>query len=111
MTIRIGGGGPQINMDRLAMATREVTGQMPSETQSGGAADLDFSKVLRAALDGPNAVQQNADDKIKRFVSGEEIPVHEIMASLAEADVSMRLLTQVTSRVISAYQELARIQV
>ncbi len=100
------------SMDRLRLAISEPAQiGMPAFPGEAGPGKMDFAKVLRAALDGPDAVHKAADDKVRRFVSGEEVPVHEVMASLAEADLSMRLLTQVTSRVIAAYQEVARMQV
>lgn len=98
-------------MDRLRLAISPSELGPAAQAPSAKAGDVDFATILREALEPADSAHKIADDKVRRFVSGEEIPIHEIMASLAEADISMRLLTQVSSRVIAAYQELARLQV
>lgn len=70
-----------------------------------------FADALEAAIDDTNTSQIEADSTVQAFARGEEIPVHQVMLALAEADASMRLATAVTSRAIAAYQEIARLQV
>ena len=71
----------------------------------------DFAAVLESALSETNAVVANSDALAQRFVAGEDIPVHQVMVSLAEAGIAMQLTTAVTTRAIAAYQEIVRMQI
>ena len=108
--INLGGALPSMDRLRLALSAPKAP-SLPGEGSEARPGDLDFSQILRDALEPADSVHKIADDKVRRFMAGEEVPIHEIMASLAEADISVRLLTQVSSRVISAYQDIARLQV
>ena len=70
-----------------------------------------FSKALKSALDDVNEVQESADAKVEDFVKGEEVPIHEVMVKLTEADTSMKLMTAVTTKALQAYQEISRMQI
>ena len=96
-----------------------ATGLRPASGDIGGAGSASdgagvvegFGDALSEALDATNDVQVEADNTVEAFVGGEEMPVHQVMLALSKADASMRLATAVTSKAISAYQEIARLQV
>jgi flagellar hook-basal body complex protein FliE len=70
-----------------------------------------FIDRLEAAVDQVNGQQVEADKQVDEFVTGGDVPVHQLMVELAKADTSMRLMTAVTTKAIQAYQEIARMQV
>lgn len=70
-----------------------------------------FAEALDGAVEELNDGQAAADATVQDFLEGEDVPVHQVMIALSQADLSMRLATAVTSRAIAAYQEIARMQV
>ena len=70
-----------------------------------------FADALENALNEVNETQSASDEKVESFLQGEDVPVHEVMVRLTEADMAMKLMTAVTTKAIQAYQEIARMQI
>jgi flagellar hook-basal body complex protein FliE len=58
-----------------------------------------------------NELQLAADRKMEEFATSGEKDMHGTMIALQKADLSLRLLLQVRSKLTSAYQEIMRMQV
>jgi flagellar hook-basal body complex protein FliE len=71
----------------------------------------EFTDALSEAVDSVNAEHAKAEGVVGEFLQGGDVPVHQVMIALSQADLTMRLATAVTSRAIAAYQEIARMQV
>ena len=52
-----------------------------------------------------------ADKAVEQLLSGEKQDVHEVMLSMAKADVSFRMMIEVRNKLVEAYQEVMRMQV
>ena len=70
-----------------------------------------FGDVIARALDGVNQDLRAADAGVTKVVRAEPVELHEVMMNLEKADVSVRLMTQVGRRVVSAYREIMRMNV
>lgn len=70
-----------------------------------------FGDVFKEALDSVNRQQLEADSAVSGLTSGEVEDVHQVMISTEKARLSLQLTTQVTNKVIEAYQEISRMQV
>ncbi len=57
-----------------------------------------------------NRMQHAADAKMEEFTTSPEKDVHGTMIALQKADISLRLLMQVRSKITSAYQDITRMQ-
>lgn len=57
-----------------------------------------------------NDLQRLADLKMEEFATSPEKDVHGTMIALQKADLSLRLLLQVRSKLTAAYQEVMRMQ-
>jgi flagellar hook-basal body complex protein FliE len=88
-------------------------GLRPADASGAGATAPGeaFLDRLEAAVDQINGQQVEADRQVEDFVTGGDVPVHQLMIELAKADTSMRLMTAVTTKAIQAYQEIARMQI
>jgi flagellar hook-basal body complex protein FliE len=83
---------------------------------SGGAAPsapsatsgVDFSSKLREALNEANETQVKAQQAADDYASGKQNDLHGTMITMTEADVSLRLVSNVRNRVIEAYREVMR---
>jgi len=65
-----------------------------------------FSKMFQEV----NHLQNAADQKIAEFATSKEKDIHGTMIAMQKADVSLRLLMQVRSKLTQAYQEVMRTQ-
>ena len=66
----------------------------------------DFQKMLNEV----NDLQNKADLKIEEFATSKDKDIHGTMVAMQKADVSLRLLLQVRSKLTQAYQEIIRMQ-
>lgn len=71
----------------------------------------EFADVLKDTVSKVNQSQIDADKQIERLHSGEAKNLHDVMISMEQADISMRLLVQMRNKVVDAYQEVMRMQV
>lgn len=70
-----------------------------------------FQSVLNDAIQKVESFQNNADASISRFLSGEGEELHQVALNAQKADLSFQLFMQVRNKVISAYQEVMRMQI
>jgi flagellar hook-basal body complex protein FliE len=57
-----------------------------------------------------NRMQVNADSKIEEFATSPNKDIHGTMIALQEADISLRLMLQIRSKLTAAYQDVMRMQ-
>jgi flagellar hook-basal body complex protein FliE len=81
--------------------------QTPAAPQKPGAG---FGSMLADAIDRVNQVQQNAQGSIDKFLSGEDEEVHKVALATQQAALSFDLFLQMRNKVVSAYQEVMRMQ-
>lgn len=70
-----------------------------------------FGSVLADAIGRVDQFQQNAQTSIGKFISGEDEEVHKVALATQEASMSFDLFLQVRNKVVSAYQEVMRMQI
>lgn len=84
----------------------------PSAPHSVAAAQNSFTSALKDALGTVNDSQQTANQMVTDLASGNsKQDLHNIMIAMQKADVLLKTTVQVRDRVISAYQEIMRMQI
>ena len=86
-------------------AAPQLTPKSGSGASAGG-----FGSVLADAVSRVNQFEQNANSSIGKFLSGEDEEVHKVALAAEQASISFDLFLQVRNKVISAYQEVMRMQ-
>lgn len=76
----------------------------PGQTGTG------FGSVLADAIGRVDQFQKNADSSVGKFLSGEDEEVHKVALATQQATISFDLFLQVRNKVVSAYQEVMRMQ-
>ncbi len=76
-----------------------------------GPGSLTFKEVVKDFLGDTNRAQLMADSMITKVVSGEVNDVHTVMVAVTKAETSLRLMLEIRNRLMSAYQEIMRMQV
>jgi flagellar hook-basal body complex protein FliE len=69
-----------------------------------------FTETLRGAMDQVEDLQNDADAKTTALLGGSGMDVHTAMIAVEKADLSFQLMMQVRNKIVSAYQEIARMQ-
>jgi flagellar hook-basal body complex protein FliE len=82
----------------------------PADGSAAGAAGGDFRSVLAGAIDRVEKVQANASQAVDRYLSGDGEELHSAAVAVQRAELSLDLFLQVRNKVVSAYQEVMRMQ-
>ena len=87
--------------------TPEMVQPMRQPGQSGA-----FKSMLDAAIQhvDANSAQTTADKSVERFLSGDSEELHSTALAIQRAELEFDLLMQVRNKVVSAYQEIMRMQ-
>jgi flagellar hook-basal body complex protein FliE len=85
-----------------------LPGIQPGGSPRGPAAP--FQSLLQDAIGRVEQFQQTAQTSIDKFLSGEDEEVHKVALAAEQAQLSFDLFLQVRNKVVSAYQEVMRMQ-
>jgi len=66
---------------------------------------------LKNAIGKANDVQMQANQAVDALVTGQTQDVHGTMVALQQADVSFQLMMQIRNKLLTAYEEIQRMQV
>ena len=78
----------------------------PSRTTGAGG----FGSFLSDAIARVDQVQQGSQNAVQKFLSGEDEEVHKVALAAQEAELNFDLCMQIRNKVVSAYQEVMRMQ-
>ena len=70
-----------------------------------------FSSILTDAMQKVEGLGNDATKSVENFLSGEGDDLHKTIMTSQRADLAMELFLQVRNKVVSAYQEVMRMQV
>ena len=78
--------------------------ERPGETKAG------FRAMLHDAIEDIQQLQGQAESKVAGVLGGDGTDVHSAMIAVEKADLSFQLMMQVRNKIVSAYQEISRMQ-
>jgi flagellar hook-basal body complex protein FliE len=90
---------------RILPAEADSAALLPSTQSKTG-----FSDVLHTAMDDMQQLQGQAEAKVAGVLGGNGADVHSAMIAVEKADLSFQLMMQVRNKIVSAYQEISRMQ-
>ena len=76
------------------------------QLKSGGG----FQDVFASAVQTVEGLGQNASASVERFLAGEGEELHTTILATQKAELSFELFMQARNKVVSAYQEIMRMQ-
>jgi flagellar hook-basal body complex protein FliE len=76
----------------------------PADTQGG------FGAVLSTALEKVNELDTGADQQIGTLLKGGNADMSTVMIAVEKADVAFQLMMQVRNKIVSAYQDIEKLQ-
>jgi flagellar hook-basal body complex protein FliE len=69
-----------------------------------------FSGVLKNALQQVNQLNGGAEQQIGTMLKGGNADVSSVMIAVEKADVAFQLMMQVRNKIVSAYQDIEKMQ-
>ena len=71
---------------------------------------LSFGDTLKKALNEVSSTQDNAADLMGKFMRGEPVELHQVMAATEEAGISLEMLIEVRNKFADAYRTVINMQ-
>lgn len=81
------------------------------DKQGTDKADGSFTGILKHAINTVNQAKIEADQAVQELATGNEKDIHQTMIALEKASVSFELMMQVRNKIVSAYEEIMRMQI
>jgi len=76
-----------------------------------GPKESGFMDTLKASLSQVNDLQKEADRAVTDLALGKDQEIHQTMIAVEKADVSFQLMMQVRNKILTAYEEISRMQI
>ncbi len=70
-----------------------------------------FGDTLKDAIQEVNQLQKTSDKKMQDLATGKTDNIPDVMIAAEKADIALKLLVQVRSKIIDAYHEVMKMQV
>jgi len=85
---------------------------VPDSLTPTGATDSSnaFSSILTNTISSLQSVQNSADSAVQQFLTGENDDLHTTVLATQRAEMAFELGLQVRNKVVSAYQEVMKMQ-
>jgi flagellar hook-basal body complex protein FliE len=77
---------------------------------SSSAGGTSFKDVLGSAIQTVENARTNADQAVTQFLAGDGGDLHSTILASQRADLEFQMFLQVRNKVVSAYQEVMRMQ-
>jgi flagellar hook-basal body complex protein FliE len=80
------------------------------QIQTGPTNGPSFGDVLTKAIGQVSDAQDNAADHAARFMRGEPVELHQVMAATEEAGISLEMMIEVRNKFTEAYRAVINMQ-
>lgn len=91
-----------------------LAAQAQGDTRAQSVADSrveDFAGMLNTAIETVNGLQQSATRKTDAFLKDGSVPLTEVVIASQKSRVAFAALKEVRNHLLTAYQEVSRMQV
>ena len=97
------------------MDIQPIISQVPGDPRAtpageAGRDEKTFTQTLKESIQEVDGLQAQADEAIAGFMAGKN-NLHETVIALQKADMSFQVMMQIRNKIISAYEEIIRMQV
>ncbi len=79
---------------------------LPSSSET----EVGFGDTLKDAISQVNELGNKSDQSVAQLVQGDRQDVHNVMIAVEKADIAFQLMMQVRNKIVSAYQEVSKLQ-
>lgn len=97
------------NVSLGAIPNSYLPEQSPLDAGSDGGG-LNFGAVLKNAVNSVDQINSNAGAQVNSLLQGGGGDMTSVMIAVEKADVSFQLMMQVRNKIVSAYQDIEKMQ-
>lgn len=97
-----------IKTDRFIEFERQ---NLPKNDSKSSDMKTSFGSFLKKSINDVNKLQKDANLATQRLITGEEKDIHNTMVALQKASVSFELIVKIQNKLMTAYDELKRMQI
>ncbi|RMF78717.1 MAG: flagellar hook-basal body complex protein FliE, partial [Planctomycetota bacterium] len=83
----------------------------PRAAPSGQGGDDGFAALMRRQLEKVNEMQNEADDDVRKLLTGESDNMTEVFVAARKAQVAFSLLIEIRNKLVDAYEEVKNMRV
>jgi flagellar hook-basal body complex protein FliE len=80
-----------------------------ASSASGGSAS--FGDLVKGMVNQTVQAQQKAENLTVAAASGDNVPLHEIVQAISQAELTLQTMVTVRDRAVEAYQEIIRMPI
>lgn len=84
--------------------------EMPTLEKVGQSSESGFSSVLSNAVNTVDQLHNSAAQQVSSLLQGGGADLNQVMVAVEKADVSFQLMMQVRNKIVSAYQDIEKMQ-
>lgn len=95
----------------ISLQTINAANQVNPSTKSVSSGVDSVGSSFEEILSSLNKSQQNADNLVKQLSMGEDVDLHQVMIGLEENDINFQVALSIRDKLVSAYNEVMRMQV
>ncbi len=90
--------------------TPGLDGRRAVTLDAGASNGPSFADQLKNMLNEASATQDRATDYMQRFVRGEPVELHDVMAATEEAGITINMLVELRNKLTDAYRTIVNMQ-
>src|SRR3954466_4691597 len=110
MTAPIGGLGGMQGPGRASRIGLDIAGENGIARGGVPQSGPSFGDTLKRALGEVSQAQDTAQDYVQRFVRGEPVELHQVMAAAEEAGIAIDMLVEMRNKLTDAYKAVINMQ-
>jgi flagellar hook-basal body complex protein FliE len=97
----------------ITLANPSLSISVPSLFPAGGqeSNNSSFKSIFDSAVNTVQGSQDKADTAVQNFLNGNTEDVHSTALAVQRADLTFQMFMQLRNKVVSAYQEVMKMQV
>jgi flagellar hook-basal body complex protein FliE len=88
---------------------------LPSFTENTGVSKVkgtaSFADALKDSINKVGELEKEADNEVQKLANMETQDIHNTMIAVEKADLTFQMMMQIRNKIISAYEEIMRMQV
>ncbi|MCX7856707.1 MAG: flagellar hook-basal body complex protein FliE [Deltaproteobacteria bacterium] len=70
-----------------------------------------FGEIIKESIQRVADIEKEANAEVERLAKNEASDLHNVMIAIEKADLTFQLMMQIRNKIISAYEEIMRMQV
>lgn len=100
------------NVNRLVPGLIEkINPAKTADIQKAGQGEPGFTEIFSNMLQSVDSIQKDSTQLQEAFMNGEPVELHEMMIKIQESGIATDLLLEIRNKIITAYNEIMRMQI